>query len=744
MKKSGYLAILTFLVAISGFVSCSNDPKIVEKEVEKVVEVEVEKIVEVDKKADEIAPSNVTYLTATAKDERVLLTWIDAVDEDIYGYEVTYNGTSAINRVVLPALDSKTMMVGKSVGGCYVSGLTNGTSYTFTVKTVDTSGNKSEGVTASATPITIATGQTMQIALTSSVPHENGYTGTKTNTKVIVTAKITTVSNVSRVVWKKNGSVNAKILLADTDSTEAIETDDNSTWNFDIEAEDESANGIYTVAAIDTAGREESEQIIIDQFDFTAPAQIELKSAVYNNSSFVLDWIEPNDTDYDHVEITYTTNNGISDSNISDAVNVAKGTTTKIFTGIDSTKSYYTYSFVTVDSLGNRGPVCNYRVSIKGIISESGVDFDDYATNYAICVKNNSTKNLVLFKGEPTLKNVIGGVKACSTSHIKRDGNLFSTTQNFVVYVVTEDDYIANKDSDIGLQTLTSAPYTTFSAVYKTYNQNEKVYEISSHLGGKYKFIVNNSSEYNVELRNDYLNGESLGFVENMSFNKVFHLEPGEYSIFPVLTKFDKSFGEIISVYPTYASGNNAGTPRGLYFSLDNETTAFEMNVNNMIKESKLTQSAAYIRISNNADRSCRFYIDQTSTALITSTGEKIINSGKSLTYTIDMERTSTNKIGESIVAAGYRLGTVMIDDIYLHGDATTTQEYKAGYLYSYTVVGSPEYGYTVTPLMEEVGSTVTIVDEPAYIDNEGNEHETVTHTETLTTRVIKATPIEW
>lgn len=744
MKRSECFAILILLAIIRGFVSCSNDPKVVEKEVEKVVEKEVEKVVEVDKKADETAPSNVTNLTATAKNERVLLTWIDALDEDVYGYEITYNGTSAINRVILSALDSKTMMVGKDAGGCYISGLTNGTTYTFIVKTVDTSGNKSEGVTVSATPVILDAGKTMQIALTASVPQENGYSGTKSKTQVTVTATITTASDVSRVVWKKNGSINAKTLLADSESTDITEIGDNSKWNFDIVAADETANGIYTVAAIDADGREEAEQIIIDQFDFSGPAQVELKNAVYENSSFILEWIEPNDTDYDHVEITYTANNGISDSNISDPVNVIKGTTNKTFSEIDSTKSYYTYSFVTVDTLGNRGAVCNYRVSIDGIISDSGVDFNDYTSNYALIVKNNSTKNMVLFKGEPTQKNVIGGVKAGSTSHIKYDGKFFSANQDFVVYVVTEDDYIVNKDSEKALAALTAAPYTTFYAVYDTITKNESVYEISSLLDGKYRIIINNASKYNVELRKTDLNGETLGFLQAMTFKKCIHAQQGEYMIFPIFRKFDKNSGEIFSVYPTYASGSFAGNPKCWIFSLDEETNEYELDLEKWMRGIKFNPSAAYIKITNCADQGLRFYTGTDSTPLITSAGGKIINTGKSLTYSIDMANNNGTAIEESVVTAGYRLANPGIDNIYLNGDATTTQEYKAGYLYSYTVSGDSYQGYTVTPLMDEIGITITIIDEPAYVDAEGTVHNAVTHTETTTTRDIKAAPVDW
>ena len=338
---------------------------------EKTVTVEVEKTVEVDKKADETAPAPVTNLTATAKDSRVLLTWTDAADSDIYGYEVSYSGSKAINRVVLPALDSTSMMVPQGAGGTYISGLTNGTEYTFTVKTVDTSGNKSEGVTESATPLALDAGQALQIALTASVPHESGYTGNKSNTKVTVTANITSASNVKKVVWKKDGSLIAKTLLADEEATAATVSDDNAKWTFDIIATDESTNGTYTVAAIDEAGREEAEHITIDNFDFTAPGKVKVTNAVYSSdlSAIILNWTEPGDSDYDHVDISFTSNDGTSNSTASEAVSLAKGTTNKTFSSIDGAKAYYTYTFVTYDELGNKGADYTYKVSVNTTVN---------------------------------------------------------------------------------------------------------------------------------------------------------------------------------------------------------------------------------------------------------------------------------------------------------------------------------------------------------------------------------------
>ena len=355
MKKHRWIAVLSAMVMALAAFGCKSE------------------IVYVDTKADETAPANVTELTAQAKDSRILLTWQDAADSDVYGYEVIYSGTKPINRVVLPAIDTTSMLVPPKAEGTYINGLTNGTEYTFTVKTVDTSGNKSEGVTVKGTPVA---GETLKIALTASVPQENGYTGNKSNTKVTVTAKITTASNVKKVVWKKDGSPFPKTLLADETAVAATETEDNAVWTFDITATDESANGTYTVAAIDEAGREEAEQITIDNFDFTPPAKVKVTSAVYTpaDPSITIDWTAPVDADYHHVDITFTTNDGTKNSEQSQPITVNKGTLNKTFSNIDSTKAYYTYTFVTYDELGNEGAECRRRVSLKTNIPEGFVD----------------------------------------------------------------------------------------------------------------------------------------------------------------------------------------------------------------------------------------------------------------------------------------------------------------------------------------------------------------------------------
>lgn len=241
-------------------------------------------------------------------------------------------------------------------------------------------------------------GNPLQIALTADVPHENGYTGSKSNTKVTVTASITTAGSVKKVVWKKNGSLIAKTLLADTEASVAtVDPNDNSKWTFDITANDETANGTYTVAAIDEAGREEAEQITIDQFDFTPPATVSGMTAVFVSSlnKVALSYKTPGTADFDHVEITYTYNNGETESIESSPTVAAQG---QISTTLDTTfdviseAKIYTFYLRSVDKLGNKSTAVARNVSVASGIS-AGYQFHDSVEYLASGTNGTAGKN---------------------------------------------------------------------------------------------------------------------------------------------------------------------------------------------------------------------------------------------------------------------------------------------------------------------------------------------------------------
>ena len=310
------------------------------------------------KTLDTTAPADVTELAAAAKDSSVVLTWKDAIEEDIFGYLVSWKAESTVRALV--ALEKDSLIAAKGQQGCVVTGLTNGTKYTFTVKTMDTSGNKSAGVTVKATPVAVDSKEPLKIDL--SVPQE------KSNKSIAVTVNIATAAQiVDKVVYKKDGSEVASKLLADSSATPAKKGSTDRTWTFEITATDETANGTYTVAALDSDGREEIEQITIDNFDFTPPAKVKGFVGTYSSNIIILNWANPADSDFDHVEIVYTTNDGTADSEESEAI--AESSESKTFSDIDGNKAYYTYYIASVDKLGNKSNEVKYRVSVNKTVS---------------------------------------------------------------------------------------------------------------------------------------------------------------------------------------------------------------------------------------------------------------------------------------------------------------------------------------------------------------------------------------
>jgi len=90
---------------------------------------------------DTTAPAEVTELKAVAGNGKISLSWVNPADADLYQVEISVSpaaGTLA-NSVYLFAEKGKAMSF-------TAEGLTNGTAYTFTVKTIDKSLNKSTGV----------------------------------------------------------------------------------------------------------------------------------------------------------------------------------------------------------------------------------------------------------------------------------------------------------------------------------------------------------------------------------------------------------------------------------------------------------------------------------------------------------------------------------------------------------------------------------------------------------------------
>ena len=314
MKKHFNWFAMIFIIASMIFMGCSSE-----------VETQSD-----NNTSDKTAPADVTELTATNKDASVLLTWTDATDEDIYGYEVTWNNNAPINRSA--AMESNSMIVAPGAKGCYISNLTNGTEYTFTVKSVDTSGNKSAGVTKTITP-SIIEKSILQIAL-------EPNTTERTNQNVVITVNATTdnASEVKKIAYKEGTLADIESVLAGTDisTTKEITATENAT---------------FTVAVTDTAGRRELAFVTVNNIDKVAPAQVGNTVVSYsrNSNRIDLNWSNPVDTDFAGTVITY----GKTDAEEVKTIELAKDKTSAVIENIADDDSEYTISIATKDDVGN-------------------------------------------------------------------------------------------------------------------------------------------------------------------------------------------------------------------------------------------------------------------------------------------------------------------------------------------------------------------------------------------------------
>lgn len=311
--KNHYKWITAFLLVVSVFLGMTSCQQ------------------EVEVPSDKTAPADVTELTVTNKDASVLLTWNDATDKDIYGYEVTWNNNAPINRSA--AMKANSMMVAPGAKGCYISNLTNGTEYTFTVKSVDTSGNKSAGVTKTITP-SIIEKSALQITL-------EPNTTERTNQNVVITVNATTdsASKIKKITFIEGTESKIDTVLAGTNITE--------TKKITATAE----NATFTVAVTDTAGRRELAFVTVDNIDKTAPAQVAnvMPSYSRNDTAITLSWTNPVDKDFAGTEIVY----GKTDSEETTTLTFDKNTTSVTIENIADDDSEYTIAIKTKDDVGN-------------------------------------------------------------------------------------------------------------------------------------------------------------------------------------------------------------------------------------------------------------------------------------------------------------------------------------------------------------------------------------------------------
>ncbi len=307
---------------------------------------------------DEDAPSDVSSLSATNLDGAVLLTWTDPSDEDLFGIQITYTENTS-SRAIL-AMEEGSVFVAPCTQSATISDLVNGTSYTFTVKAMDTSGNKSGGATATITPSVIQ-GNVMSITLAPS-------TTETTNEDVTVSIAITTDASSVTTVKYASGSQNISYF---TTSGTKISADSDDEYSFSA-----SENGTYTVYVFDSDGRRKTEAITISNIDKTAPNAVSL-SSTYSNSDkkITVSWTS-SDTDIDHYLVSYCLGDEtkLTDEEVTD--------TSYILSEIEAGSGTYTFTVKAVDKAGNESAESTTSVTSAQAPFVSRIELDRYHIAY--------------------------------------------------------------------------------------------------------------------------------------------------------------------------------------------------------------------------------------------------------------------------------------------------------------------------------------------------------------------------
>ena len=346
-KVKTILFIGLALVALFGMTACPNN---------------VQTPAPVQPAKDTTAPAEVANFTATPGSASVIiLSWKNPAADDLYQVEITALPAhgSLKTAIYLAAEKGKDMTYS-------AERLRADTEYTFTVKTVDKSLNKSAGAVKTARTQTASVpGAPMVITLIQSPA---------TPTKEDVTVTVTSSTSVKTAKWLQGVKTVDEVLTGGTDI---------SGGSFTV-----SENGTYTVAVVDNDGRREIKTITVGNIDKTPPAKVQNLSAFYSSASqkIIVTWTNPADADFAGTVLRYKKGAGSETE-----VLLSKTDTSYEMTGILSDNSVYMISVSTKDELGNESEKesVTVRSTLNAEVTAISLDrthLDTIMTNRSIAV----------------------------------------------------------------------------------------------------------------------------------------------------------------------------------------------------------------------------------------------------------------------------------------------------------------------------------------------------------------------
>jgi hypothetical protein len=329
-------------------------------------------------------------------------------------------------------------------------------------------------------------------------------------------------------------------------------------------------------------------------------------------------------------------------------------------------------------------------------------DFLPHTTDYSILVRNNTGENLVAFKGDLQANRLIGGIPAHAQNHgLPKNLELFDKTEDFPLILLTKTQYEANKSN------LQSQKNYAFTRVYVFYNKsgdNTVVYELAEGLGGNNALTIVNPSTLNVELRVGGPAGETLGYAPAGITETVLKVNDGNYLIYPVFKRYNRTRDVVDTVYPKGGSG----LPWYQTYSFGEGHDQDSMRLSELLAGLSMTSGVAWIVVDNQSESSgISFY--EGAIPYRTASGLEYIPTNAPRTFQIDMPRASNNNYAESRSVSNWGFGTPT-NKASLQTSATdttpvTTFTVERDKMYTITVTGDHNAG----TLEAYISSTTTV-----------------------------------
>ncbi len=268
---------------------------------------------------DTMPPADVTGLEGTPGSGQVALTWVDPTDPDLNHIEITHTGASGGTPIIIAA----------GVQTATVSGLAGGVPVIFTVRTVDDSSNASTGAKITRAPTAPDTSPPAEVT------GLDGIAGSGQVTLTWVDPADADLNHIEITHTSSGGTT--PIIIAE---------------GVQIAVVNGLANGVsvtFMVKTVDTSSNKSNGVQTTDTptpLDVTAPQPVTGMAAVAGNGQVTLSWVDPADSDFNHVEITHNRPGGATPRV------VGYGVQTALIGGLRN-NDLYTFTLVTVDTSDN-------------------------------------------------------------------------------------------------------------------------------------------------------------------------------------------------------------------------------------------------------------------------------------------------------------------------------------------------------------------------------------------------------